>query len=114
MSQSRSCRNRHLHPRLQQDILVKFFNITSFPPLSLDMSPTSRCSESKPAWFDEASIPALCWIGHPIPAVVLPIATCLLFAFSKYKQYRDRQRQPRQPEKYQQQQHDQDYVRPKS
>jgi hypothetical protein len=74
------------------------------------MSPISRCSESKPIWFDETSIPALCWISQPVPAVVLPIAICLLFAFAKYKQHQERQRQPRQPGKYQQ--HDHDHVRP--
>jgi hypothetical protein len=79
-------------------------------PLVLSMSPISRCSESKPIWFDETSIPALCWISQPVPAVVLPIAICLLFAFAKYKQHQERQRQPRQPGKYQQ--HDHDHVRP--
>ena len=80
--------------------------------LGLDMSPLGPCSEGKLAWFDEASIPALCWIGYPIPAVVLPIATCLLFALSKCVQYQKRQLQWRQPEKYQQ--YDHDHVRPSS
>jgi hypothetical protein len=69
------------------------------------MSTLSRCSEYKQSWFDETSIPALCWTGYPIPAVILSIATFLLFVLSKYVQYLDRQQPWRQPEKYQQHDH---------
>jgi hypothetical protein len=70
------------------------------------MSPSSRCSEGQVAWFDEASTPAVCWIGHPVPAVVFPATVALLFALSEYRAFQERQRQPRETEKYQQ--HDRD------
>jgi hypothetical protein len=76
------------------------------------MSQLSHCSEGKLSWFDEDSIPALCWIGHPVPAIILPIAFCLLFVLSKYVQCQDRQHQSRQPEKYQE--HDHEPVRLRS
>ena len=76
--------------------------------LSLAMSPSSRCSEGQLAWFDGASTPAVCWMGHPVPAVVFPITVSLLFALSKYRAFQERQRQPRETEKYQH--HDRDNV----
>ena len=72
------------------------------------MSPSSRCSEGQLAWFVEASTPAVCWMGHPVPAVVFPITVSLLFALSKYRAFQERQRQPRETEKYQH--HDRDNV----
>ncbi|KAM0697297.1 hypothetical protein Q7P36_003368 [Cladosporium allicinum] len=70
------------------------------------MSPSGRCSEGQLAWFDEASNPAVCWIGYPVPAVGFPTTVSLLFALSKYRAFQERQRQPRESEKYQQ--HDRD------
>jgi hypothetical protein len=85
--------------------------LTSLSYPSSDMSQHSRCSEGNAAWFDETSIPTLCWVGCPVPAVILPVATCLIFAFSKYRQYQERQLQWQSPGKQQQQQHrDNGYV----
>ena len=83
-------------------------NSSPHSPLSLAMSPSGRCPEGQLAWFDEASNPAVCWIGYPVPAVGFPTTVSLLFALSKYRAFQEQQRQPRESEKYQQ--HDRDNV----